>query len=225
MSDLSNWQACPRPQNVTLRGKYVMVETWDRSQHQDDLWSALDIDDANKLMHYFPDDPFEGAQDFGAWLDIHNSSGAFQTMVFRSRETDKLVGMASYMRIDAKNGSIEVGAVAHGPLMSRTRLSSEAHYLMATYVFEELGYRRYEWKLNNENKPSHRTAKRLGFTYEGLFRQHIVDKGRNRDTAWYSMIDGEWPQRKVAFDAWLSDENFNAAGQQIRTLEAIRNAL
>lgn len=225
MSDLSNWQTCPVPQNVTLKGNNVAVETWDRTKHQDDLWFALNIGDANKLMQYFPDDPFAGAQDFGTWLEGYNTSGLFSTMVFRCNETGKLVGMASYMHIDGKNGSIEVGAVAHGPQMSRSKMSTEAHYLMARYVFDELGYRRYEWKLNNENKPSHRAAKRFGFTFEGLFRQHIVSKGQNRDTAWYSMIDGEWAQRKAGFEAWLSDYNFDAAGQQIKTLEEIRDAL
>lgn len=225
MNDLSDWQGCPSPQNVTLKGDNVTIETWTREKHQADLWMALNIEDANKLMQYFPNEPFDGAQEFGDWLEMFNSSGAYRTMVFRCNETDKLVGMASYMRIDTKNGSIEVGAVAHGPQMSRTKMSTEAHYLMAKYVFEELGYRRYEWKLNNENKPSHRAAKRFGFTYEGLFRQHIVAKGQNRDTAWYSMIDSEWPVRKMTFIAWLADENFNAAGQQIKTLEEIRDAL
>lgn len=225
MSDLSNWQARPNPQNVTLKGENVTVETWERAKHQADLWLALDVEDANKLMHYFPNEPFDSAQEFGDWLETCNSSGAYQTMVFRCNKTDRLVGMASYMHIDAKNGSIEVGAVAHGPQMSRTRMSTEAHYLMAQYVFEGLGYRRYEWKLNNANEASHRAAKRFGFTYEGLFRQHIVAKGQNRDTAWYSMIDGEWPQRKAAFNTWLLDENFDAAGKQIKTLEEIRDAL
>lgn len=225
MSDLSNWQGRPNPQNVTLKGKSLTVETWDRAKHQKDLWFALDVEDANRLMYYFPNDPFDGAVDFGDWLETYNSSGAYQTMVFRCTETGKLVGMASYMHIDAKNGSIEVGAVAHGPQMSRSRMSTEAQYLMAKYVFEDLGYRRYEWKLNNANEPSHRSAKRYGFTFEGLFRQHVVDKGHNRDTAWYSMIDGEWPQRKLVFDTWLSDDNFDAAGQQINKLEEIRDAL
>lgn len=225
MSDLANWQARPNPQNVVLNGNNVTVETWDRTKHLSDLWLALDIDDANILMRYFPNEPFDGAEGFGAWLETCNSSGAYQTMVFRCNETGKLVGMASYMRVDAKNGSIEVGAVAHGPQMSRSRMSTEAHYLMAQYVFEDLGYRRYEWKLNNDNQASHQAAKRFGFTYEGLFRQHIVAKGRNRDTAWYSMIDGEWPKQKMAFDTWLSDDNFDTAGQQIMKLEKIRDAL
>lgn len=225
MSDLSNWQSCPAPQSTTLKGKSVTVETWCREKHQSELWMALDIDDANKLIQYFPNGPYEGAVDFGTWVETTNSSGGFQTMVFRCNETEKLVGMASYMRVDVKNGSVEVGAVAHGPEMARTRISTEAHYLMAKYVFDDLGYRRYEWKLNNENEPSHRAAKRFGFTYEGVFRQHIVAKGRNRDTAWYSMIDGEWSQRKAAFETWLADENFDAAGQQIKKLEDIRDAL
>ena len=225
MDDLSNWTGCQRPEGVTLVGQEIDIETWDISKHRDDLWNALDIDDANELMKFFPNEPFAIAREFGEWLEMHNANGTYQTMVFRQKATADVIGMASYMRIDEKNGSIEVGAVAHSPKMARSKLSTEAHYLMAKYVFENLGYRRYEWKLNNDNKPSHRSAKRFGFTFEGIFRQHIVDKGRNRNTAWYSMIDKEWPICKAAFEQWLEADNFDISGKQIKRLQDIRAAL
>ena len=126
------------------------------------------------------------------------------------------------MRPDPANGVVEVGSVAHGAAMARSPMSTEAHYLMARHVFEDLGYRRYEWKCHNDNAPSKVTAVRLGFTFEGVFRQHIISKGANRDTAWFSMIDGEWPTLKRAFEAWLEPSNFNPEGEQKIRLEGMR---
>ena len=130
--------------------------------------------------------------------------------------------MANYMRPDPANGVVEVGGVAHGPAMSRSPLATEAHYLLARHVFDDLGYRRYEWKCHNENEPSKVTAKRYGFSFEGVFRQHMLSKGKNRDTAWFSMIDGEWPVIRAAFEAWLEPDNFDEAGRQKRRLEELR---
>ena len=150
------------------------------------------------------------------------SGGGWQTCVFARSDTGRVVGMASYMRTDAKNGVVEIGAVAHGPQLARTAMATEVHYLMARRVFDRYGYRRYEWKCDNANETSKRTAVRLGFSFEGVFRQHIVNKGRNRDTAWYSIIDSEWPAIRRAFEDWLSPGNFDTAGMQIRRLEEIR---
>ena len=116
----------------------------------------------------------------------------------------KAVGMAHYMRPDPANGVVEIGGIAHGPAMARSPVSTEAQYLLAKHIFEDLGYRRYEWKCHNENKPSKRTAERLGFTFEGVFRQHMLSKHANRDTAWFSIIDGEWPALAQSFERWLS---------------------
>jgi RimJ/RimL family protein N-acetyltransferase len=123
-------------------------------------------------------------------------------------------GYASYMRIDPAHGVIEVGNIMLSPSLQRTTAATEAMYLMARHVFEDLGYRRYEWKCNAKNEPSRRAALRLGFTYEGIFRQHMVIKDENRDTAWFSMLDSEWPARKMAFEAWLEPANFDASGRQ-----------
>ena len=130
--------------------------------------------------------------------------------------------MASYLRVVPADGVIEVGHIWFGPALQRTRQATEAIYLLTRQVFDDLGYRRFEWKCNALNEPSRRAAVRFGFTYEGTFRQHMVVKGSNRDTAWYAMLDGEWPAVKAAFEAWLRPENFDGQGRQLKSLEAIR---
>jgi RimJ/RimL family protein N-acetyltransferase len=222
MSDLSNWQPCPWPEKTTLDGKSVMVEPFDKTKHQFGLWDALGGLASNELLQYFPNGPYDKAEELAEWLETMNQRRAYKTMMFVSHETKNIVGMASYMRIDPDNGVIEVGAVAHGAEMARGTMSTEAHYLMAKYIFDALGYRRYEWKLNNENAKSHRAAIRYGFTFEGVFRQHIVAKGKNRDTAWYSMLDGEWPQIRQGFEKWLLPDNFDRNGLQKQRLEDMR---
>jgi RimJ/RimL family protein N-acetyltransferase len=139
-------------------------------------------------------------------------------------ETGTAAGWASFMRIKPQHGVIEVGNVVFSPMLQRSRAATEAMYLMASHIFDRLGYRRYEWKCNAENAASRRAAQRLGFTFEGIFRQHMVTKGRNRDTAWFSMLDEEWPGRKRAFEAWLDPANFDADGKQRRSLTQIRDA-
>jgi len=133
--------------------------------------------------------------------------------------------MASFLRVEPGHGVIEVGHIWYSPALQRTRLATEAMYVMARHVFDDLGYRRYEWKCNALNEPSRRAAVRLGFTFEGVFRQHMVIKGENRDTAWYSMLEGEWPAAKAAFEAWLRPENFNGEGRQLRSLAELRVVL
>lgn len=225
MRDLSTFKGCPAPTPVTLKGRFVTVEPYDREKHLQALWHGLGDEGINPLLTYFTQPEFAGVADFDAWLSGVQSKGGWVTHVFRDNKTGNVVGMASYMRADPANGVVEVGGVAHGPAMSRTPLATEAHYLMARNIFDDLGYRRYEWKCHNENEPSKTTAKRYGFSFEGVFRQHMLSKGKNRDTAWFSIIDGEWPVVKAAFEAWLSPENFDAEGKQIRKLEDIRAGL
>ena len=136
-------------------------------------------------------------------------------------ETGAASGWASFMRIKPQHGVIEVGNVLFSPGLQRSRAATEAMYLMASHVFDDLGYRRYEWKCNAENEASRRAAARLGFTFEGIFRQHMVSRGRNRNTAWFSMLDHEWPARKRAFEAWLDPANFDDSGRQKRSLSQI----
>jgi RimJ/RimL family protein N-acetyltransferase len=184
--------------------------------------SDLDI---NALLAYFSAPDFADSAAFADWLDAVQTKGGWLTEVFCDNKTGKVVGMANYMRADPANGVVEVGGVAHGAAMARTPISTEAHYLMARHVFEDLGYRRYEWKCHNDNAPSKVTAERLGFSFEGIFRKHMISRGANRDTAWFAMIDDEWPQLKAAFEAWLDPANFGADGKQKRDLKAIRAAL
>ncbi|GEO85425.1 MULTISPECIES: GNAT family N-acetyltransferase [Alphaproteobacteria] len=222
MRDLSTFKGCPTPQPVRLEGRFVTVEPYDKAKHLEALWEGLGGMGINPLLLYFTNYDFSGIEDFEKWLDSVQTNWGWVAHVFRDNKTGKVVGMSSYMRADPANGVVEVGAVAHGPAMSRTPISTEAHYLMARHVFDDLGYRRYEWKCHNENEPSKAAAKRYGFTFEGVFRQHMLSKGKNRDTAWFSMIDGEWPLIGAAFKAWLAPENFGADGQQVRRLEDIR---
>jgi len=223
MKDLANWTAGAAPQPVSLTGRFVMIEPYVRSVHADALWEAFGGEEINELIRYFPSGPFHNPNEVCDWLDATVAVGTIVN-IFRSRRTGDVVGMGSYMRPDPANGVVEIGSVAHGPAMMRSPMSTEAHYLLAKHVFETLDYRRYEWKCHNENLASKRTAERLGFTFEGVFRQHIISKGANRDTAWYSMIDGEWPALNRAFEAWLSPENFDAEGQQIRRLVDFRTS-
>lgn len=226
MSDLSNWTPRKRPGLCVLEGRFSKVVPFSRQKHQDALWDALGgYQTANELMTYFPNGPYERSDEFGDWLGGMNDSSSYQTVLFCDLLSNEILGMASYMRVDENNGVAEVGAVAHGLKMARSKIATEVHYLMAKHVFDELGYRRYEWKLNNENKPSHKAAQRYGFTFEGVFRQHIVAKGKNRDTAWYAMIDQDWPAIKFAMEAWLSDENFDGNDLQIERLEDMRRRI
>ncbi len=222
MRDLSNWKGCPAPKPVAIEGRYVSLEAYDRATHRQDLWDGLGGMGINPLLKYFVQADFGGIDDFDAWLTAAQEKSGWVTEVFRDRASGKVVGMANYMRADPANGVVEVGSVAHGAAMARSPLSTEAHYLMAKHVFEDLGYRRYEWKCHSENAASRKTALRLGFSFEGIFRQHMISKGGNRDTAWFSMIDSEWPLLNAAFENWLSPDNFDADGRQKRRLEDIR---
>lgn len=224
MRDLSTFKGCTAPQPVRLEGRFVVVEPYDRAAHLEALWYGLGGMAINPLLTYFTQPDFRGIEDFDAWLTAVQKGG-WVTEVFRDKATGNVVGMANYMRPDPANGVVEVGGVAHGPAMSRSPLATEAHYLLARHVFDDLGYRRYEWKCHNGNEPSKVTAKRYGFTFEGVFRQHMLSKGKNRDTAWFSMIDGEWPLIRAAFEAWLDPQNFDEAGRQRRRLEDLRAEL
>ncbi len=221
MRDLKNYKV-KAPGPVTLAGRYVTLEPYEREKHLEELWEGLGGMGVNDLTRYFPNDDFAGIEEFATWLENARTQSNFVTLVFRDNASGRIVGMASYMRPDPKNGVVEVGSVAHGPTVQRSPLTTEVHYLMARHVFEDLGYRRYEWKCHNENEPSRRSAIRYGFSFEGVFRQHVISKGTNRDTAWFSMIDGEWPLLKQAFEAWLSPDNFDRDGGQRRRLEDIR---
>ncbi|HEY6875266.1 MAG TPA: GNAT family protein [Candidatus Dormibacteraeota bacterium] len=199
----------------------MRLEPIDVERHGADLQAAQA--EAPEIWMYLPDGPFAGEADFGAWLVARAASldPLFYGIV--DRATGRANGMASYLRITPEHGVIEVGYIWYSPVLQRTRAATETMYLMARHVFEDLGYRRYEWKCNELNAPSRRAALRLGFTYEGVFRQHMVVKDQNRNTAWYSMLDSEWPAAKAAFESWLEPDNFDGEGRQLRGLADFRN--
>ena len=211
-----NWKPVSAPGPVTLRGRYVTLEPLDAERHTAALWEGVRGHD--EVWTWLPDGPYKSHADFRRAIEQkqHGPHAVFLAVV--PAESTEPAGYASFMRIDTANGSIEVGNILYTPAMQRTRAATEAMYLMAGHVFDHLGYRRYEWKCNALNAPSRRAALRFGFTFEGIFRQHMVVKDRNRNTAWYSMLDSEWPARKRAFEAWLSPENFDGEGKQRSSL-------
>ena len=207
----------PRPEAIRLAGRYCSLVPLDVEAHGAELWQAFSADVSGANWTYLPIGPYEAEADFTAFLrKAEVSSDPLYYTVLNAE--GRAVGHATFLRIDPANGVIEVGFIHFSPLMQRTALSTEAMYLMMRYVFETLGYRRYEWKCDALNAPSIAAAKRLGFTFEGIFRQAVVYKGRNRDTAWLSILDSEWPVLKTRFERWLEAENFDAQGRQKTSL-------
>lgn len=218
---LLNWQPATLPTAQTLEGRFVRLEKLDPARHGDDLWVALEGPASDrKLWDYLPYGPFEARSDFDAWLQRHAADldPWFYSVI--DRASGKVEGVLSLMSIVPAHGRIEIGHVTFSAAMQRTPKSTEAVYLLAREAFT-LGNRRLEWKCNANNARSVRAAERLGFSFEGTFRQHMVIKGVNRDTAWFSILDSEWPALQQTFEHWLSVDNF-ADGQQLKTLEALR---
>lgn len=203
-----------RPGPVVLQGHFGRVEKLD-ARHAADLWRSARSDDT--LWTYLGYGPFADEAAFMAW--VPQRAALADPYAYAIVDTSgRAVGIATLMEIRPEMRVIEIGHIVYTPALQRTALATEAQYLLARYAFETLGYRRYEWKCNALNAPSRRAAERFGFTFEGIFRQHLIVKGRNRDTAWYAMLDGEWPARKRAFERWLAPENFDTSGRQERAL-------
>ena len=220
--DLKNWTARPLPERIVLDGRFVRLEPLSTDKHGDSLYEAASCEDADSRFRWLPEYPPTSRQAFQPWLEKAQESEDPLYFAVIDKQTGKVGGRQTLMRMDPANGVIETGHIYWGPLISRRPASTEAFYLFARYVFDTLGYRRFEWKCNNRNEPSKRAALRYGMLAEGVFRQLSVTKGENRDTAWFSMIDKEWPAAKRAFESWLAPENFDANGQQIRRLEEFR---
>ena len=208
----------PRPEHVTLKGRAVTLAPLS-ADHAEPLFSASSGPGRDHLWTYLFNGPFETLAAFAA--DVEAKAKASDPLYFAvlDNRDGRPIGYQSLMRIDPAHRVVEVGGIMYTPLLQGTIGSTEAQYLFAKYVFDALGYRRYEWKCNDRNAPSRRTALRLGFTFEGVFRQHMIVKSRSRDTAWFSMLDHEWPARRAAFEAWLAPANFDAEGKQKRRLE------
>ena len=214
-------EPAPKPGPVTLKGRAGRLERLNAKKHAPGLWEAVRGHD--DVWTYLADGPFADFALFAAWLDaVERSEVRYHYTVIDTK--DRVTGTMSLMEIRPAMRVIEVGYIVYAPIMQRTMLATEAQYLLARYAFEELGYRRYEWKCDSLNAPSRRAALRFGFVFEGIFRQHMIYKARNRDTAWYSIIDSEWPARKAAFESWLAPDNFTADGRQKQSLAAINGA-
>lgn len=220
--DLNNWQKRPLPERKILDGRTVRLEPLDAAKHGDGLFEASTVSDADGRFRWLFEEAPQSRAEFRQWLEKAEASADPLFFAVIDKASGKVAGRQTLMRHDPANGVIEIGNIYWGPLVSRRPAATEAQFLFAQYIFDELGYRRYEWKCNNRNEPSKRAAERFGFTFEGIFRQHIVVKGENRDTAWYSIIDKEWPALKKSYQGWLDADNFDRDGIQRRRLEDFR---
>jgi len=221
---VEHWTGCEPPSRSAMQGSFCQLQATDVAEHGEALYKAFASDQQLGNWTYLPYGPFADATNFLAWLSEASKAGdpLFYT-VLDSQGTP--VGLATYLRIEPAVGVIEVGHIHFSPLMQRTAIATEAMYLMMRRVFDELGYRRYEWKCDALNAPSRAAAERLGFTYEGVFRNATIYKGRNRDTAWFSITDDEWPTIKAMLESWLAVENFDSQGVQVRSLKSCREML
>ena len=216
---IPDWQPRPYPQRCVLTGWGCRLEPLDPLVHGEYLWQAFALDDGS-LWTYLTSGPFVDQAAFMQWL--HTISQQQDPLFFSiiDSASNQSLGLASYLRIDPAAGSVEVGWLHFSPALQRSRLATAAMVLMMEYAFS-LGYRRYEWKCNALNRPSWQAAVRLGFLYEGTFRQARVDKGHSRDTAWFSILDREWPLLLPCYQHWLADDNFDSQGQQLSRLSRL----
>ncbi|CEK15840.1 acetyltransferase, ribosomal protein N-acetylase [Chthonomonas calidirosea] len=219
--EVPQWKPRPRPERVYLEGNYARLEPLQASKHADALYRANSLDAQQALWTYLPYGPFPNQESYFGWVQEMSERQDPLFFAVVDREISRAVGVAAYLRIEPEHGCLEVGHICYSPLLQDRPAGTEAMYLLMRYVFEELAYRRYEWKCDALNEPSRRAAQRLGFSFEGVFRQACVVKGRNRDTAWYAMIDKDWPALKTAYERWLSPDNFDTNGVQKERLSLL----
>jgi RimJ/RimL family protein N-acetyltransferase len=221
---LPDWQTRPWPPRTAMTGRFCRVEPLVPERHLSDLYAAAQEDPEGRLWTYVWYGPFDTLDRFAEFVARHcqGEDPLFHAIV--DQASGRALGMAAFLRIDPAAGVMEVGHVYFSPRLQRSAAATEAMYLMMRRAFGELGYRRYEWKCDALNGPSRAAAGRLGFRFEGIFRQAAVYKQRSRDTAWFSVIDGEWPALKAAFERWLDLANFDAGGRQRASLSSFRNA-
>jgi RimJ/RimL family protein N-acetyltransferase len=220
-NELTDYAGAQPPRREAIRGRYIDLEPLDPAAHGDSLFAAVSAPEGiEDRFRYLPQTPQTDRGQFDSWIAEAADSPDPLFFAVVDPSTGDALGRQALMRIDAANGVIEVGHILWGPALSRTRAATEALFLCAEFAFTH-GYRRFEWKCDNDNAPSKRAAERFGFTFEGVFRQHLVYKGRNRDTAWFSIIDSEWPALRTAYLTWLDEANFDSAGRQRRSLRDI----
>ena len=219
----TNWRPAQPPARSPLAGESVLLEPLDPARHGDDLFAATAGADAT--WSYLPYGPFAGKDEFMAWLEERAPLNDPLAFTIIDREAEAARGIATFMSIVPEHGVIEIGHIWLSPQLQRTRQATEAIFVMARHAFDVLGNRRLEWKCDAANAASRRAAERFGFVFEGIFRQHRVIKGRNRDTAWFSITDADWPARRAAFEAWLAPENFDSSGLQRRSLAQLREGI
>ena len=212
-----NWREPEKPGRTELEGAYARLEPLEPDRHVRELHAANREDREGRIWDYLPYGPFESLAAYSCWVDKAASSDDPLFFAIRDKSSDRVGGVASFLRVKPAQGSIEVGHINLAPVLQRTRTATDAMFQMMKWAFQA-GYRRYEWKCNALNVQSRRAAERLGLSYEGVFRQATISKGRNRDTAWFAAIDGEWPELERAFEAWLSAKNFDRNGRQRRRL-------
>lgn len=213
-----SWEPKESPQVNTLEGNYCRLEALEH-KHSDQLFDAVMMTGAEERFAYLPESVMN-REDFDTWMCQKVSSVDPLYFAVIDKKSDVVGGRQTLMRIEPEHGVIEIGHILWSPLIAQTRVSTEAFFLFAQYVFDDLHYRRLEWKCNNANEASKKAAVRFGFTPEGVFRQHLVVKGENRDTAWFSLLDHEWPAVKSAFMSWLEPSNFDETGNQYRSLRS-----
>lgn len=208
------------PQPIVLEGHYVRLEPFEL-RHAADLFAVSTLPGGPERYRYLPSDPPATLADMESRIEsLAKGPDAYVAVV--DKASGRAVGQQAWLRIRPEHGSVEIGAIYWGLPMARSRLATEAFYLFASHAFDDLGYRRFEWKCNDRNAPSKAAATRFGFHYEGLFRQDMIVKGESRDTAWFSILDGEWPALRQEYRRWLAPDNFDAEGQQKTRLEIQR---
>jgi RimJ/RimL family protein N-acetyltransferase len=218
---VENGQPRQAPYRKRMQGNACILEQLNIEKHAYQLFEALSVDNKGASWTYLPYGPFDSYEEFFRWISEITMKNDEMLYAILDIKTQIPIGICGYLRINPEHGSIEVGHLHYSKFLKRTLAATEAMYLMMYHIFEELHYRRYEWKCNSLNEASQKAAMRLGFKFEGIFRQSNVFKGHNRDTAWYSIIDSEWPALKEKFEKWLHPDNFDAQGNQIKKLTEI----
>jgi RimJ/RimL family protein N-acetyltransferase len=220
---VEGWSPRPRPPITAMAGRFATVEPLDPDRHAAELFDANSEDWEGRLWTYYNFGPFPTLSEYRAWLDVARANPDRLYHAIRDNAQGQAVGVAVYQNWVPAMGTIEIGGLVFSPRLQRRPAATEAMYLMMRRVFDELGYRRYEWSCDSLNLPSRAAAARLGFQYEGLFRQAMITRGRNRDTTWFSVIDRDWPALRAAFERWLDPGNFAADGRQRRRLADLRS--